>query len=350
MPSPTLSQGAFTEFLIQMRIRENETGTQLSTEQINDLVRAILANWTTHDKRDSNGAPPTGRPTAAGNDNDLRYPVHPSWDTRVALQRWRNDAIANHEYTEVPDQGIVFNDKGTPLERSAPQDEGMANDRMARAAPAPPKRVKTAVTVLSDRQPGSAQHERGGDPATSRRSSRRDIPAAQLYTELPPVGRRARSRNQFLSSIGDNNGDRMLHRRENTQARIDEPSDVGNRRHRSQLTSEDLDVGRHEVPGQSSSYHRAIECRYLTLIRDQLGEQLVLPSGLKPPSGIPKPDKYSGDANVEIFNNWLQSLLRWLRLQLYGGAERDGECVAMVGLFVEGKAATWYNDEVDGMY
>ncbi|KAF9487542.1 hypothetical protein BDN71DRAFT_1513863 [Pleurotus eryngii] len=252
---------------------------------------------------------------------------------------------------QVPDQGIVFDNKGAPVERSAPQDEGMANDRMARAAPACPKHVKTAVTVLSDRQPGSAHHERGGDLATSRRSSRCDILAAQPYTELPPVGWRARSRNQSLSSIGDNNGDRMPHCRENTQARIDEPSDVGaNRRHWSQLTSEDLDVGRHEMPRQSSSYHRAIERRYLTLIRDQLGEQLVLPSGLKLPSGILKPDKYSGDADVEIFNNWLQSPLRWLHLQLYGGAERDSECVAMVGLFVEGKAATWYNDEVDGMY
>ncbi|KAJ8693221.1 hypothetical protein PTI98_010460 [Pleurotus ostreatus] len=132
---------------------------------------------------------------------------------------------------------------------------------------------------------------------------------------------------------------------------MNEPDEVDvNRRHRSRLTSEDLDVGRHDMPGQSSSYHRAIERRYLSLIKEQLGKPLILPNGVKPPSGIPKPDKYSGESDVEVFNNWLQSLLRWLRLQLYGGDDRDSECVAMIGLFVDGKAATWYNDEVDGMY
>ncbi|KAF7422274.1 hypothetical protein PC9H_010430 [Pleurotus ostreatus] len=351
MPSPTLLQGAFTEFLIQMRIRENETGTQLSTEQINDLVRAILADRATRDKHNGDGAAPAGQPARTDNVQELRGPVHPSWDTRVALQRWRNDAMANHEYTEIPDQGIVFDDKGAPMERPAHHNNGVANERLATAAPARPKRVKTAVTVLSDRNLDHTVPDYGGDPTTNRRSSRYNIPATQPYAELPPVGRRARSRNRSLSSRGDDNGDGEPHRRENTQLRMGELNDMDvNRRHRSRLTSEDLDVGRHELPGQSSSYQRAIERRYLTLINDQLGEQLVLPNGLKPPSGIPKPDKYSGEADVEIFNNWLQSLLRWLRLQLYGGAERDGECVAMVGLFIDGKAATWYNDEVDGMY
>ncbi|KAJ8689461.1 hypothetical protein PTI98_012363 [Pleurotus ostreatus] len=351
MPSPTLSQGAFTEFLIQMRIRENETGTQLSTEQINDLVRAILADRATRDKHNGNGANLAGQPADVDNVHEPRDPVHPSWDTRVALQRWRNDAINNHEYTEIPDQGIIFDDKGMPMERPAHQTNGVTNERVATAAPARPKRVKTAVTVLSDRNPGHTAPGHGGDPATNCCSSRYNISATQPYAELPPVGWRARSRNRSLSSLGDDNGDGEPHRRETARLRMGELNDVDvNRRHRSRLTSEDLDVGRHELPGQSSSYQRAIEHRYLTLINDQLGEQLVLPNGLKPPSGIPKPDKYSGDADVEIFNNWLQSLLRWLRLQLYGGAERDSECVAMVGLFVDGKAATWYNDEVDGMY
>ncbi|KDQ24289.1 hypothetical protein PLEOSDRAFT_161674 [Pleurotus ostreatus PC15] len=351
MPSPTLSQGAFTEFLIQMRIRENETGTQLSTEQINDLIRAILADRATRDKRENNGVPPAGQPTAGDNDRSPRGTVHPSWDIRVALQRWRNDTIASHEYTEIPDQGIIFNDNGVPMERPPPHPRGTTNDRPGGMGPFRPKRVKTAVTVLSERQPGSEKHKGERGTANDRRPPRHNHMANQPYADLPPIGSRARSWNRSVSSNDDHEADRRSYRRENLRARMDEPSDVDvNRRHRSRLTSEDLDVGRHEMPGQSSSYHRAIERRYLTLIKDQLGEQLVLPNGVKPPSGIPKPDKYSGETDVEIFNNWLQSLLRWLRLQLYGGAERDGECVAMVGLFVEGKAATWYNDEVDGMY
>ncbi|KAJ8693222.1 hypothetical protein PTI98_010461 [Pleurotus ostreatus] len=117
MPSPTLSQGAFTEFLVQMRIREDETGTRLSTDQINELVRAIQADRATRDRRYNDRVPTAGHVAPTGDGNGTGEPIHPSWDMRVALQRWRNSAMAQNEYTEIPDQGIIFDDDGSPRER-----------------------------------------------------------------------------------------------------------------------------------------------------------------------------------------------------------------------------------------
>ncbi|KAF7427911.1 hypothetical protein PC9H_007128 [Pleurotus ostreatus] len=352
VPSPTLSQGVFTEFLVQMRLREDETGTRLSAEQINELVRAIQADRATRDRRYNDKPPTPGQVAPTGNGYGTNEPIHPSWDTRVALQRWRNSAIAQHEYTEIPDQGIVFDEDGTPRERPRSQrrdaDGGSAKDMESNRQ----RRVRTAITVPTGIPPNSGALGGGNDTSSHRRPRQHERHAIRPYADLPPVGRRARSRERSPSTDnGDGDAMRGQHPRESARVRMNEPDEVDvNRRHRSRLTSEDLDVGRHDMPGQSSSYHRAIERRYLSLIKEQLGKPLILPSGVKPPSGIPKPDKYSGESDVEIFNNWLQSLLRWLRLQLYGGDNRDSECVAMVGLFVDGKAATWYNDEVDGMY
>ncbi|KAH9939209.1 hypothetical protein B0H21DRAFT_666341, partial [Amylocystis lapponica] len=68
---------------------------------------------------------------------------------------------------------------------------------------------------------------------------------------------------------------------------------------------------------------------------------------LKNLKNIPAPDKYGGDDDFEVFENWLKALLRWMRLHRLGGPDLDEERLQILGQFLKGKAAEWYNDTVD---
>ena len=62
------------------------------------------------------------------------------------------------------------------------------------------------------------------------------------------------------------------------------------------------------------------------------------------------PSKFIGSNNVEEFDTWMISLLRWIVLtQLVGPANND-QCIQVVGSNLEGEALHWYNNEVTGLH
>jgi len=91
------------------------------------------------------------------------------------------------------------------------------------------------------------------------------------------------------------------------------------------------------------SYHRLID------------EQVRIPldtalSGIKPSSlQVPLPEKYSGDENIEQFNGWLHSLLRWLKINHFTGLEHEWEHIMLTVMYLGEKAKTWFNDNVEGI-
>ncbi|KAF4579404.1 hypothetical protein EYR36_001214 [Pleurotus pulmonarius] len=70
-------------------------------------------------------------------------------------------------------------------------------------------------------------------------------------------------------------------------------------------------------------------------------------SGVKPPSHVQKPEKWSGDQDVDKFNRWLHSLMRWLRINQYSVPAREEECITLIGLHLDGEAAVWFDEEVE---
>ncbi|KAH9942793.1 hypothetical protein B0H21DRAFT_884497 [Amylocystis lapponica] len=83
------------------------------------------------------------------------------------------------------------------------------------------------------------------------------------------------------------------------------------------------------------------------LIKSRLNARLAENPILKNLKNIPPPDKYSGEDDYEIFESWLKTLLRWMRLYRLGGDNLDEERLQILGQFLKGKAATWYNDTID---
>jgi hypothetical protein len=73
-------------------------------------------------------------------------------------------------------------------------------------------------------------------------------------------------------------------------------------------------------------------------------------SGIKPSSlRVPLPEKYSGDEDIEQFDGWLHSLLRWLKINHFTGLECERECIMLTAMYLGEKAKTWFNDNVEGI-
>jgi hypothetical protein len=87
---------------------------------------------------------------------------------------------------------------------------------------------------------------------------------------------------------------------------------------------------------------------YRDLIEEQVGVQLVLPAGGKTVR-VPNPEVYKGQADIELFDNWLYAVLRWMKVNQIGRPEREQEQITVLPCFLKGEAATWYNNNVDGL-
>jgi hypothetical protein len=64
---------------------------------------------------------------------------------------------------------------------------------------------------------------------------------------------------------------------------------------------------------------------------------------------IPAPEAYSGSEDIEVFDNWLLGLLRWLSLNHCGGPERDRERAKLMAIYLKDKASSWYLDNVENV-
>ena len=51
-----------------------------------------------------------------------------------------------------------------------------------------------------------------------------------------------------------------------------------------------------------------------------------------------------------MFEHWLNTLLRWLKVSKISGPDLDAERIEYTGMYLEGIALTWFEDNVDGVY
>jgi len=97
----------------------------------------------------------------------------------------------------------------------------------------------------------------------------------------------------------------------------------------------------------SEHYHYAVMLKRIQrLIIWKVGQHMVAPPGSKQPK-LSEPYKYSGNRNHEIFLQWLNQFLNWLRSHYYCGDEADISRLNLLGNYVDGVAADWYAADID---
>lgn len=65
---------------------------------------------------------------------------------------------------------------------------------------------------------------------------------------------------------------------------------------------------------------------------------------------VSQPKSYLGQDDTDEFEEWLLTVLRWLRVTRITGPELDVERVQLLGLILSGAALDWYNQEVASPY
>jgi hypothetical protein len=73
---------------------------------------------------------------------------------------------------------------------------------------------------------------------------------------------------------------------------------------------------------------------------------MVAPPGSKQPKML-ELSKYSGNRNHEVFLQWLNQFLNWLRSHYYRVDEANISCLNLLGNYINGVAANWYTTDID---
>ncbi|KAK7682712.1 hypothetical protein QCA50_014095 [Cerrena zonata] len=104
---------------------------------------------------------------------------------------------------------------------------------------------------------------------------------------------------------------------------------------------------RHGTPSVNSTRHGADTDWIRETLRERITEyipELPVIRGLK----ITQPESYNGSDDLEVFEEWLARVCRWMRLTGAVGPEQDRARVDLLGTVLSSTAQHWYNSVVDG--
>jgi hypothetical protein len=92
----------------------------------------------------------------------------------------------------------------------------------------------------------------------------------------------------------------------------------------------------------AEQYHYTVMLRRIhRLIHWKVGMSITAPPGSQQPK-MGEPTKYSGNRNHNVFLQWLNQFLNWLRSHYYCGDKVDPSRPNLLGNYVEGIATNWY--------
>ena len=63
---------------------------------------------------------------------------------------------------------------------------------------------------------------------------------------------------------------------------------------------------------------------------------------------ITQPKAYKGQDSIDIFDEWVNQMLRWFRIYKVTGPDRDVDRVTYTGACLEDLVAQWFDQEVEG--
>ncbi|KII89572.1 hypothetical protein PLICRDRAFT_28927 [Plicaturopsis crispa FD-325 SS-3] len=121
-------------------------------------------------------------------------------------------------------------------------------------------------------------------------------------------------------------------------------------RERSQARSTRHNRGASRLPDDANTmvFEGEIFSRLVRLIRDRVGTQIVTPESKVFKDGVKLPAPYAGQDDIEVFDEWLNCVPQYLRLNKAGSPEYDVLRVEIAAGNLSGLAASWVNDEVTG--
>jgi hypothetical protein len=96
-------------------------------------------------------------------------------------------------------------------------------------------------------------------------------------------------------------------------------------------------------------YEHDIMLRYQQMICEHVGRTRKGFKDLKSIK-ISPPDSYGGEDDIEVFDNWVTRLLRWLRIQNVCGRRKDSLRVDFCRSTLKGLAAGWFAEEVESFH
>ena len=97
----------------------------------------------------------------------------------------------------------------------------------------------------------------------------------------------------------------------------------------------------------TEQYHYTVMLKRIKkLVHWKVGISISAPPGAKQPK-MGEPAKYAGNRNHDVFLQWLNQFLNWLRSHYYCGEDADFSRLNFLGNYVDGVAADWYAADVD---
>jgi hypothetical protein len=97
----------------------------------------------------------------------------------------------------------------------------------------------------------------------------------------------------------------------------------------------------------AEQYHYTVLIKRIRqLVHWKVGSYISAPVGSKQPK-MGEPTKYSGNRNHDVFLQWLNQFLNWLRSHYHCGDEADYSRLNFLGNYLEGTAADWFAADVD---
>lgn len=237
----------------------------------------------------------------------------PKFSDRVGYQKLYNADLRDKGFSHYADQGIGFDQTGKPFDKST-----------------------------------QAISQQGGEPSRSQQLRATTQPCGN---DPPPSDSSSSSDSDVSTSSSDEHRDEA--------PRVNNPQRSMPDRRRSQVPPatrqrNDLDVygwDRNqlgELP-KRSPYLSDIHKKYRQMIREQVGKPLG-PNPLNTKQlKLPHPAEYTGEEDIEKFDGWLQSLLRWMKLSNMTGPDNESGRIAVTAMFLAGKARQWFNDNVEGV-
>lgn len=96
-----------------------------------------------------------------------------------------------------------------------------------------------------------------------------------------------------------------------------------------------------------ATYNEELTNRFRDLIRNKVGRATPYIPNREKPLHVPLPRAYTGTDDLEVFDEWLSALLRWLVIQRRVGPDYDEDRILAIGTVLDGPALDWYNNTVE---
>jgi hypothetical protein len=216
--------------------------------------------------------------------------------------------------TNNPNQG--YREPHTPYRNTQrvppnqPDDDGSSSPSSGSSEPSLSPSIKTTSTSTAT-QPSRNTRRNSRRPTIREHSQRERTPYVHQQRTSTTLGRRSRSHS---------------YRRASTQI---------------------PDLPPYVDDAYELEYEDEVIRRIRATIKDRVGKQIAYdPSTLKNVKPSP-PEKYGGEDDIEVFENWLAGLLRWFRVTGLGGRANDQIRVDLCGTNLKSLAADWFHSEVE---